>query len=369
MLVGVPSSSKTEVIRSLADRAAHPLDEITVAGLLSWKSVRGKPPVPAGLLSRHQGRVFTTISDLSALLAMSDRGARDMLYAILRRVYDGQVTRDLGNSPGTLRWQGRMTFLAGVTPAIDGYASHADALGPRWLYWRLPTSSAATRRRTSSTARLQTSAVAEHREAVRDLASRVVAEAVSRVGNVAISETVGEAIDDASIVAGLGRGAVERSGYGRREILGLPVVEEPARLSIQLSQLARGLLALGIDETEVAARCRRAALDCIPPVRLRCLEKLAGGGQPTTAEVARAIGSHRHVTRAALEDLEAIGIVGRITDVPPDEAPSEDESRAPRHWYLHGEYAGLVSAVVTSNKKVARKVGSNSPNTPNKGEA
>ena len=94
MLVGVPSSSKTEVIRSLADRAIL-LNGTTVAGLLSWKSVRGKPPVPAGLLSRHQGRVFTTISDLSALLAMSDRGARDMLYAILRRVYDGQVTRDL----------------------------------------------------------------------------------------------------------------------------------------------------------------------------------------------------------------------------------------------------------------------------------
>ena len=175
---------------------------------------------------------------------------------------------------------------------------------------------------------------------------------VSRVGNVAISETVGEAIDDASIVAGLGRGAVERSGYGRREILGLPVVEEPARLSIQLSQLARGLLALGIDETEVAARCRRAALDCIPPVRLRCLEKLAGGGQPNTAEVARAIGSHRHVTRAALEDLEAIGIVGRITDVPPDEAPPP---RTKAEHHATGTYTASTPASFPPSSRVTRR--------------
>jgi hypothetical protein len=38
-----------------------------------------------------------------------------------------------------------MTFLAACTPAIDHYSSHADALGPRWLYWRLPDRNAATK--------------------------------------------------------------------------------------------------------------------------------------------------------------------------------------------------------------------------------
>ncbi|MGH8902903.1 MAG: hypothetical protein ACRDYA_14855 [Egibacteraceae bacterium] len=72
------------------------------------------------------------------MLATSDRGGRDQLFALLRRVYDGSATRDLGNAPSPLRWQGRMTFLAACTPAIDHYSSHADALGPRLLYWRLP---------------------------------------------------------------------------------------------------------------------------------------------------------------------------------------------------------------------------------------
>jgi len=127
LLVGSPSSGKTETLRCLDDLADEHLDEITAPRLLSW--LPGKDPRPTGLLSRRQGRVFATVADLSTLLASSDRGGRDQLYSLLRRAYDGRVVREVGNAPRPLRWEGRLTLLAAVTPTVDNYASHSDALG------------------------------------------------------------------------------------------------------------------------------------------------------------------------------------------------------------------------------------------------
>ena len=128
MLIGPSSSGKTEAIRAL-DRLAEPVDELTAPALLSW--THGKQPHPTGVLTRIGSRGLVTVGDFSTVLATSDRGGRDQLFALLRRVYDGQVIRDLGNAPVPLRWSGRVTLLAACTPAIDNYASHADQLGPR----------------------------------------------------------------------------------------------------------------------------------------------------------------------------------------------------------------------------------------------
>src|SRR5438067_1952800 len=76
LLVGPPSSGKTEAIRALDTIADEHITEITPAGLLGWVA-RGKGGRPTGLLSRVGPRAFATISDLSHLLAMSDRGQRD----------------------------------------------------------------------------------------------------------------------------------------------------------------------------------------------------------------------------------------------------------------------------------------------------
>ena len=96
MLIGPSSSGKTEAIRAL-DGLAEPVDELTAPALLSW--THGKQPHPTGVLTRIGSRGLVTVGDFSTVLATSDRGGRDQLFALLRRVYDGQVTRDLGNAP------------------------------------------------------------------------------------------------------------------------------------------------------------------------------------------------------------------------------------------------------------------------------
>ena len=169
MLAGAPSGGKTEAIRGLDYLAIH-VDELTAASLLSWISkgrASNRKQEPTGILTRTGERGFVTVGDFSTVLAMSDRGSRDQLFANLRRVYDGGLTRELGNAPRALEWSGRCTFLAGCTPAIDNYTAHADQLGPRWLYYRLRPRPTEDKRKASRKKRMHEAEVESYRSKVR----------------------------------------------------------------------------------------------------------------------------------------------------------------------------------------------------------
>jgi hypothetical protein len=340
MLVGAPSGGKTEAIEALRDRAVH-LDELTAPGLLSWQPA--KPPRPTGALIRLGGRGLLTIGDLSTLIAGTERSGstREQLFANLRRIYDGSLTRDLGNASGPLHWQGRATVLAGCTPAIDRYAAYADALGPRFLYFRLPAATTAAERARQRKVRDTGDTLEERRKEARRLAGALVAEAVQRARSLALPEPMTETIFDDAYVTTLGRASVPRYGYGKREIDGLPVVESTPRVTGQLLMLARCALALGLDEAGALGLCRRAALDSMPEIRRRTLDELAGGEVVTGREVARRVQCHPTVALRTLEDLEAIGIVASIQD-----DDQGDGFPAPTLWHLSGPDGPLVASVM-----------------------
>jgi hypothetical protein len=120
MIVGAPSGGKTEAIR-LCDNLAEFVDELTPASLLNYRTIgsgKSKKQIRSGILVRIGAQGFVTVGDFSTVLAMSDRKGRDQLFANLRRVYDGHLSRDLANTPEPLTWDGRCTILAGCTSAI-----------------------------------------------------------------------------------------------------------------------------------------------------------------------------------------------------------------------------------------------------------
>jgi hypothetical protein len=342
MLLGPSASGKTEAIRIL-DRLAESVDELTAPALLSW--THGKQPRPTGVLTRVGERALVTVGDFSTVLATSDRGGRDQLFALLRRVYDGAVTRDLGNAPVPLRWAGRLTVLAACTPAIDNYQSHADQLGPRWLYYRLRPATGQGKRASSRKARHRSSQVPTLRRDAAELAATIVTAARHRAAQLEVADEVAQQLDELAVVCCYGRAVVPRNAYGRREIEGLALVEEPPRLVGQLLLLARGLLALGLHPAAVVALCRRAALDSMPEVRRHLLEALADGGELTVSAAARRVGCHRHVARMALEELGAIGLAAcpALDDEPED---GEGGPWTAHPWRLAGPEAALVRAVV-----------------------
>jgi len=348
LLVAAPSSGKTECVRMLDDAADEHLDEVTAAGMLGWS--KGKAAKPTGVLARVGDRALVTFGDLSTLLATSDRGGRDQVFALLRRAYDGSATRDVsppGRTEGEhpkLQWAGRLTVVAAVTGVIDRYTAHADQLGPRWVYVRLPERDTAGKRAASRKARRR--GIGEHRAAASRAAAELVAATACSLPDEVPAEVV-DSIEDAALVTCWGRAAVPRSGYGRREILDVPTIEEPMRVVQQITAIARGLLGLGLNDNAVAALARRVALDSMPAARRAVLAALATGEVLTTAGVARAAGVDRKVARFALEELAAVGVVC-------SDRSDGDEAEEPTGtvtWALAGDDGAIIAHVFAGHSR------------------
>jgi hypothetical protein len=157
---------------------------------------------------------------------------------------------------------------------------------------------------------------------------------------------VADEIEDAALVTAWGRGSVPRNGYGRRDIEGMPVVEEPMRLVQQLGALARGVLPLGLPQEAATYVARRVALDSMPEARRAVLAALATGEDLTTSGLARSADLDRKVARFNLEELAAIGVVEH------DRADAEDEELIGAvHWQLRGEDGALIAAVFSEHKR------------------
>jgi hypothetical protein len=310
MMVGPPSSGKSHILSLLKGVVDHYVDDTTPAGWLSWDR-KGKRPV--GVLVRSPMKSLFAISDFSTVLADSDRGRRDKEYAIIRNIYDGRLSRDLGNSPEPLIWKGRITLLAGATPRIDRFTSYEDALGPRWLFVRnrpKPTEEAlaaaqAVRVRDGDT-RAELQAKAEQ------ILENLIRSSRPKAAGVELSQLLRTAIDRAAMGCALGRTSVPRDGYGRREIIDAPVAEEPHRLIGQLTNLARGALALGLSEAEVIGLCRRVAGDTMPAKRAGVLRALSSAGGLSSTQAVRESGLSRGLIIKVLEELQVAGVVRRV---------------------------------------------------------
>ena len=350
MHVGAPSSGKTVIQELLSGVADDQVDELTVAGLPTWSKggKRGAPAKQVGLLPRIGTRGFATIGDFSTILAGSDHNGRDQLFGDPRRVYDGKFSRNMDSPDGQpLRWAGRLTLHAAVTPEIDRYSNHGDALGPRWLYIRTEAASTADKKAAARKARRRHSA-GEHRKLIRAAASALVDRARKDVGAVDLSDDAHDQLDDAALVACWGRASVPRQKFGRREVDGVAVIEEPPRLVRQLVTLTRCLVALGDTEQDAVDLARRCALDTVPAARRDCLAYLSNGEELTVSDIARKTRHHRDVIRRSLEDMQIVGLttcpIREDAEVDQDDPLSRTK---PAPWTLHGDDGRLAMLVLT----------------------
>src|SRR5262245_15508393 len=158
LLVGPPGSGKTEALRLLdadelpnrdGDRAALAdvfcVSTFTEAGLLSASPSRD-PAATGGLLAEiGTGPGVLVFRDLTTMLAKV--GNRDhSVLDLLREVHDGRYVRRAGSGGGrTFAWQGKAGALGAVTEEIDRHHNIVAAMGPRFLYWRMPRLDAAQR--------------------------------------------------------------------------------------------------------------------------------------------------------------------------------------------------------------------------------
>jgi len=344
MLVGAPSSGKSEAIRLVDELADLRVDELTRAGLLSW-GPGGRKAKRTGILTRIPQNALVTVSDFSTVVTASDREGRARMYGMLRVVYDGHVYRGIGGEPAAdgdaLEWSGHLTLIAAATPAIDTAASFESALGERWLTLRVPGSDAA---RAVQRARYVVGRkdLAPHREAAQALTRELVLDARRRIPEQLPGSIVERLVNLATFVAHA-RTGVQHEGTGRyRVILGVPTPEEPTRLVGQLSRFARCVIALGLQHDQALELATKIALDSVPLARMRVLQAVVEA-EETGATVAVA---HRALIRgnrwAAIWELDALEAIGLVTV---EGTPRDEDPHAHRFYRLAEAYRKVCENV------------------------
>jgi hypothetical protein len=308
-VAGPPSSGKTETLESLIDIPwIRPASTFSEAGLINGTRGTTRP----GLLFELPERAVIEVKDFTTILSESAT-TRNRTFAILREVFDGRVTRDLGT--GHFEWEGTVGLIAAVTEYI--YECDLGALGERFCYYRLPPS-------TPEDDEIACWVAAENADKLDQIRAGWRATVAAFVDSLDVPDAL-PALAEAdqhrlNVLATTGaryRSSVRRDGY-TREIDMVPSAERPMRLLSQLAKLRAGLEVIGTPEGEIWRLLPQVAQGGIHPDRRRVLDVLVNAADvdlSTAAVTGRArlspTPAYRH-----LQDLHALEVVEKTGDAP-----------------------------------------------------
>jgi hypothetical protein len=311
LIVGPPGGGKTELLQPLAGLPnVHMTSTLTEASLLSATPTRDKARDASGGLLRNVGKFGTLLcKDFTSVLSMN-RDGRACVLAALREISDGSWTRHVGVDGGrTLHWEGKLGLIGACTSVIDQHHSVISAMGERFVMFRLPAiDEEILAKRALGHEGRETEMRAELARAVRGLFVDL-----SLTGVPMLDDTERNRLIALATLTVRSRSAVERDGH-TREVELIPESEAPGRLALALSRLLAGITVIGALRADAWRVVAKVSLDCIPALRLRVIQMLAGTESAVeTITVATAVRYPTQTARRALEDLTAHGVVRRVS--------------------------------------------------------
>jgi len=314
LLVGPPSSGKTEILSSLSQLDdIHEVSTITQAGLLSGSLGKGDG-VTGGLLAELRGFGIIACKDFTSILSQSP-DSRTTLLAALREVYDGSWVRRVGTSGGqTFAWSGKVGFVGCVTEVIDLHSSAIGAMGERFVFFRLPELRSDQRLELGCASMRLTGNQKEMRIELAKAVNKFFDGLLKQPGVQEMTEEQEQRLVLLADLATKCRSSVERSGHDR-EIELVPQPESLGRLQAELLQLSRGLTSIGVGPDRIEVLLTQVALDGMSKNRRAIILHFLGEGQnllSTTREVEIQLRLPTPVTHRTLEDLASHGVVEKV---------------------------------------------------------
>jgi hypothetical protein len=357
--VGGSSTGKTETVGAASRLPdVHPTATLTQASLLSGTPKKEHVNGAKGGLLREIGEFGIIVcKDFTSLLSQNRDSLTEVLAA-LREIYDGAWTRYVGTGGGIkLHWSGKVGFLGGCTPTIDGHHAVVGAMGERMIFYRLPEADDEAQGHRAL-------AHVGHETRMRGELAEVVVGLFDGVDgwNLPPRSLSGpertKLVDLASLTA-RARSAVERDRQSR-EVQLVPGHEAPGRLVKVLAQLLAGLEHIGVEHTEVWRLVGEVAMGCMPALRRTALECLVKREACcTTTEVAKAVDYPTNTVRRALEDLTAHGVVRRL----PGGKGHADRWEL-TEWTWHRWPSGTVPASPEPSISYSQLIGGGKAGTP-----
>lgn len=233
-IIAPPSSGKSVhlgLVQSYQD--TYEIDDFTAKSFVS--GFRGNNEDPSQLPQMHLKVLL--ISDESTIMEQR-KEERNATQAILRKAYDGKVTKGFGNLKARVEHKSTFNILVASTPIVDRYYIYSQALGERFINFRLQVPD---RKKIAEKAlyNQMKGFKRRHRQLARKVQTYIRNLKRTKFNSIIIKQkTRSKLIDCASFIA-LIRTHVARDSTGRYVTL-LPQPEVASRLVQQMTQVIVG---------------------------------------------------------------------------------------------------------------------------------
>lgn len=355
MLVG-PSSCGKSLMLSTASKIIGVTECGSMTGEAAFISAqRGPKPksgsghahtatggILAGLIPMHDNPHRTwgilTAKDFTTVVSKQPERRLEIL-ACFREIADGSWTRTFGSDGGgSVTWSGKAGFIGAVTPIIDEHYSVIQSMGDRWIYWRYPKDE-------SQYAIVNTAITraAMPGEGIADTVAAHLYDAGLREGMEHVDDMTAADRDRliklTSLLARC-RASIKRNQWDKDDFQA-PQCESPARVTLNLLNLYRGLTWLGIAKHDKWKILYRLMLDSLPYVRatiIKAMLKTSITRESMTApDLANIVQCGGSTASYALQDLRLVGVV-----------ESEQDMRTKRiSWRLSDDTVSVLGRVRT----------------------
>lgn len=266
-LIGASGTGKTEILRAIEKvEYAAVAEYFSPAALRGGYMAKGRNRKELGpmLLERINGKLVITKEFAAILTARKED--RNQVLGILRGVYDGSLDSDFGGEQRHLHQTTRFDWIIGTTPYVDQQRQLETQLGSRFidLRWRTP----------ENGKELAQKAMANDPDldGIRDRLSSLMRAMVDVAPSRERSEL--DYIADLAVFTSKYRTPVKRDTR-TREIMEMPDIESPARVSQGLARIAAGLATLQVDN--IKPYLSRLALDTLTKTRAAYVRALKAG--------------------------------------------------------------------------------------------
>lgn len=350
VIVAASGAGKSEFINAISGLAnVHSLSTITSNTFISGMKNSGKE---TSLLLKIQNGILT-FKDFTTLMS-EQRDERAIIMAQLREIYDGKFSKVFGTGQ-EVKWEGKITVIAGATYAIHTLRQTYTAMGERFIMYNMeqpPPIDAAKRAMENQ----ESGKIKEMRATVATAFKKYDEQLEIPETLLKISDALQKDILLLAELATRARSSVERNWKSRmQEITDVHPPEMPTRFASQLQNFAKALAIITYNEAnkmEVTEKQRnilyKIALDSITTNRRKALRELVKYDVIETAGLATKLGFPTTTVRIWLEDLTALGIAER--------EKKGGGSKGDR-WKIRSDYGELIRKFEHIEEKGGELVG------------
>ena len=323
MLVGAPSSGKTDLVRLLRhSEAVLSLDNLTLNAFISGERPKGKEKV-YDLLPQLNGKTLI-VKDWTVIFSLDERMTKKIIGDMVG-AYDKSLAK-FSSRRGNITYNSEFSHLGCITPAtLNRHHNYLNMIGPRFLTFTMPKLSAEEESKS-----FQAIFNDKDRGKQEEMVAKVVSGYLDQLNqnNFAVkplSPDIQEYLKIASQFTARARGVVIIQASSFKDDSGNDVawyepldtqIEAPWRAVQQLMILAQYLAfatgsdEVGVEELEII---RDVVISSMPADRAQAIRTLKENpeGKFTAKELSDQLDKSSKTARRLLEELSFLGVVDK----------------------------------------------------------